>query len=435
MPHASLSNQDWQVIVDRLGGAKAIGTLARQTRAFLRARGIATAVDLLRLLLSYCLGDRGLRSTAAWASAVGLADISNVAVLYRLRHCGDWLAALVSQVLAGAVPPAGRGRLIRLIDATAVPQKGALARQRNHVWRIHSAFQLPAERFDCLVLTDQTGGERLDRIAVEKGEIRIADRAYMQPQRIAAVIAAGGDVLVRSGWKNAGWLTAAGQPFDLIAALRGSTDSGLIDQPIWVRRDKAQPALSLRLVAIKKSPQAAEAARRTARRQAQKGGHQISAGTLTAAEWVILVTSLPTTDFSTADILALYRLRWRIELAFKRLKSLVGLKGPPGTDERSARPYVLAHLLMILLLEPLIDELGNPPPQTTPLDAARPLAAAPPARRHPAPSHHAAARSCRHHQRLPYSQATSVRAAQKEADLSRHAILNLAPMGLRRGRL
>jgi hypothetical protein len=119
MPHASLSNQDWQVIVDRLGGAKAIGTLARQTRAFLRARGIATAVDLLRLLLSYCLGDRGLRSTAAWASAVGLADISNVAVLYRLRHCGDWLAALVSQVLAGAVPPAGRGRMIRLIDATA----------------------------------------------------------------------------------------------------------------------------------------------------------------------------------------------------------------------------------------------------------------------------------------------------------------------------
>ena len=60
--------------------------------------------------------------------------------------------------------------------------------------------------------------------------------------------------------------------------------------------------------------------------------------------------------FTTADVLALYRLRWRIELAFKRLKSLIGLKGPPGTDERSAKPYLLAHLLMILLLEPLIDE-------------------------------------------------------------------------------
>jgi len=47
------------------------------------------------------------------------------------------------------------------------------------------------------------------------------------------------------------------------------------------------------------------------------------------------------------------------ELAFKRLKSLVGLKRPPGTDARSARPYVLAHLLMILLLEPLVDALED----------------------------------------------------------------------------
>lgn len=114
-------------------------------------------------------------------------------------------------------------------------------------------------------------------------------------------------------------------------------------------------------MAVKKPPQAAEQARRTARRQAQQGGHRIADNTLAAADWVILVTSLPAADFPSADVLALYRLRWRIELAFKRLKSLVGLKGPPGFDERSARPFVLAHLLMILVLEPLIDELGDSP--------------------------------------------------------------------------
>jgi IS4 transposase len=37
------------------------------------------------------------------------------------------------------------------------------------------------------------------------------------------------------------------------------------------------------------------------------------------------MTSLAPEDFSSADILALYRLRWRIELGFKRLKSLIGL--------------------------------------------------------------------------------------------------------------
>jgi hypothetical protein len=115
------------------------------------------------------------------------------------------------------------------------------------------------------------------------------------------------------------------------------------------------------LVAIKKPPQATEAARQKARREAAKGRHQISKGTLAAAEWVILLTSLTSEAFTTADVLALYRLRWRIELAFKRLKSLIGLKGPPGTDERSAKPYLLAHLLMILLLEPLVDELEDSP--------------------------------------------------------------------------
>lgn len=360
MTPASLLNQDWQLIVDRLGGAEAITTIGRQTKGFVRLRGVATAVDLLRLLLSYCLGDQGLRSTAAWASAIGLADISNVAVLYRLRQCGDWLAALVSRTLAAGVPAAGGGRVIRLLDATAVPQAGTRAQQANHVWRIHSAFDLPAERFGAFELTDHQSGERLDRIAVIKGEIRIADRAYLQPEPIAAVLAAGGDVVVRAGWKSAAWLDGAGQPLDLIAALRDNAERGWIDQPIWLRR-RTGPPLGLRLAAVKKPAQAAQTARRKARRQAQQGGHQISRQTLAAADWVILVTSLSPQSFPLCDILAMYRLRWRIELAFKRLKSMVGLKGPPGVDRRSARPYVLAHLLMILLLEPLIDELEDSP--------------------------------------------------------------------------
>jgi hypothetical protein len=124
---------------------------------------------------------------------------------------------------------------------------------------------------------------------------------------------------------------------------------------------KSGPALKLRLVAVKKPPEAAEAAKRTARRNAQKGGHSISQETLTAAEWVILITSLDTDSFPTSDVLDLYRLRWRVELAFKRLKSLIGLKGPPGTHQNSARPYVLAHLLLILLLEPVIDGFEDSP--------------------------------------------------------------------------
>lgn len=360
MTHEALVNRDWKSIVERLGGAEMLAISARDTKAFARARVIASAVDLLRMVLAYCLGESGLRSTAAWAASIGLVDISNVALLYRLRQCGDWLALLVGRVLASGAPHASRGRLIRIVDATAVPQAGPAARKHNQLWRIHSAFDLPSERFGHFELTDQQEGERLDRIPVVKGEIRIADRAYLQPDRIATVLGAGADIIVRAGWKNARWLDAEGDPVDLLAEFRKAAARGLIDRPIGIGR-KRGPALSLRLVAVKKPPQAAEAARQKAKRDAQRESYQVSKGTLAAAEWVILVTSLTPEEFSAADVLALYRLRWRIELGFKRLKSLIGLKGPPGIDERSARPYVLAHLLIILLLEPLIDELEDSP--------------------------------------------------------------------------
>src|SRR5260370_28563353 len=95
MIHAPLLNQDWQLIVDRLGGAERIESSARRTKAFLRARVVSNAVDLLRPILAYCLGPGGLRSTAAWAGAIGLVDLSHLGLLPRLPRFGAWLGAPV----------------------------------------------------------------------------------------------------------------------------------------------------------------------------------------------------------------------------------------------------------------------------------------------------------------------------------------------------
>src|SRR5271165_4933550 len=137
---------------------------------------------------------------------------------------------------AAAAPQASRGRLIRIIDATTVPKAGAAAKRGNKLWRIHSAFDLPRERFGHFELTDQHGGETLDRIPVVKGEIRIADRAYLQPDRIALVLEQDADVLIRAGWRNARWLDAEGKPVDLLAEFGKASDCGLIDRPIFIGR-------------------------------------------------------------------------------------------------------------------------------------------------------------------------------------------------------
>src|ERR1700736_1409254 len=70
MTHQSLVNRDWKHIVDRRGGAAGLETSAGGAKAFLRAQVIENAGDFLRMILAYCLGEKGRRSTAAWGAAL-----------------------------------------------------------------------------------------------------------------------------------------------------------------------------------------------------------------------------------------------------------------------------------------------------------------------------------------------------------------------------
>jgi hypothetical protein len=85
-------DRDRLTVVEMLGGTEALRSSALETKAFQRARKVAGAADLLRLVPAYCPGRGGLRLTAARAGAIGLADISNPGLPQRLRQCGDWLS-------------------------------------------------------------------------------------------------------------------------------------------------------------------------------------------------------------------------------------------------------------------------------------------------------------------------------------------------------
>ena len=372
MTHAKLIETDWDGAVERLGGGVLLEAEARETKAFVRAREIRCGVDLLRFIFAYCLGKSGLRLTAAWADGIGLASISNVALLGRLRNAVSWLERIAARLLArqsesrsaagekaGAAQPPGNGRLIRLIDATTVVKAGKTERENGGVWRIHAAFELPGERLSAFEITDEKGAEAINRIAVVPGEIRLGDRVHCRADDLADVIGQGADVVVRAGWRSARWQYECGGPFDLIQALKDST-TGLIDQPIWLARAKAA-ALRLRLVAVRMPKDKAMQAVADARATAKDKGYAIQPGTLVAAEWVIMVTSLAPAEFPTDKVLEIYRLRWRIEIAFKRMKSLVGLKGPPGECPVVAKVWVLCHLIAVLLTEAQLSAIGDSP--------------------------------------------------------------------------
>jgi hypothetical protein len=119
MTDDSLLNRDWLGVVERLGGADALEISARETKAFRRPRAVKSAVDMLRLVLAYCMGAGGLRSVAAWAAAIGLVEISNVGLLYRLRPPGRCFWPLPAR----RIPPQhGQGSMPCRPDGRSAPR-------------------------------------------------------------------------------------------------------------------------------------------------------------------------------------------------------------------------------------------------------------------------------------------------------------------------
>ena len=77
---------------------------------------------------------------------------------------------------------------------------------------------------------------------------------------------------------------------------------------------------------------------------------------------MMLVTSLSAEDATADEIVRLYRLRWQIELAFKRIKSLGGFAALRADDPRLVRAWLFAHLIAAVLIEDSLGEdLDSPP--------------------------------------------------------------------------
>ena len=346
--------------MSRLPAVVDIETRARATRAFSRSRKIKTARDLLHMALAYAVGALSLRDTAAWATMRGAA-LSDVAVLRRLRlpAVGTWLHEMVAAVLAQRQPvAAASGWRVRIIDATVVRSPGNAAD-----YRLHASYDLAGQQLVAVTLSGTSESESLRHFAIGPGEVALADRGYLKARDLRDVREAGGHFVVRAGWNSARWHRADGTLFDLFAWLDTLDHGAHAESPvmIWPERT-ARSAFPVRLIARRMTKSEAEKSRRRARRSASKDQRRVSTQTLKAAEFILLVTALDAETFPAADILDLYRRRWQVELAFKRLKSLLGLDELPAKDPDLARTWIYAKLLAHLLAEDLTRQILDSPP-------------------------------------------------------------------------
>ena len=341
----------WEGVLDRLGEHADLDETARHYGAITRSRVIKSGSQLLRLVLVYVLSGLSLRSTAAWAEQTGQASFSDVALLKRLKGCGPWLAAMVGTLSAAANPEGccrQQGRRVVAVDATTVCSPGG----KTKPYRIlHTVYDVNAQRFVTTLVTERRHAERLDVGTVEHGDIRLGDRAYGRYDDLAAVQKAGADYVVRLSARSLKLVTRDAEPLDRAALGMRAEREGVQTLSVRIIGDKGDEPLRARVIFLPLPPDKAEAARRQMRRNARKWGDTPSDEALATAGCLMLITSLEAEDWATDQVLALYRRRWQVELAFKRLKSLLDLERLRAFDPDLVSAWIHGVLLVALLID------------------------------------------------------------------------------------
>lgn len=361
---SSSSAEEWSSLLGLVSEAIDLESSARLSGVLKRRRRIRSGETLLRLALVYGPGGQSLSDTAAWAGLEEVADLSKTALLYRIRDSADWLCDVAAALLAkrSGATAADRtwlGRHVRLVDGSSVTAPGV-----SQDWRLHAVYDLGRQRFDALDLTGHSQAEGLQRVTASPGDLIVADRVYARPEGLRHVLASGADFLVRLGRRSLRLQYPDGAAFDLAAALARSQAQGGVDLDVHILNASAKrwTPLAARLVIRPKPPGAAQDSRAKALRASQRGGHRNDPLSLQAAEHLMLITSIPADQASPDELMATYRLRWQIELAFKRLKTLLHIDRLPAREPRLAKAWLYAHLIAALLIEDILPQLRDPPP-------------------------------------------------------------------------
>ena len=325
--------------------------LAKTSGAVKRWRNITSGEELLRINLAYVVEDLSLRSTAGWSSQSEMAEMKDTSVLHRLKQSVPFLEHVLAHLLNHRIyGEPTKGPTFSIKDASVLSVPGS----HGTDWRIHATYNPQYIRLGRVEVTDYTGGERLDRDHYHTDEIVIADRGLSRAKGLHAVAEEDAFSLVRMHWQNIRLQDLNGEALDLQSIL-SRADAGDEQTFVYIPSE-GKKSLRARLLIRSLPIDKVEKARRNARTQATKKGRTPSPIALQLAGYFCLLTTLPE-EIAPADLVfELYRIRWQIELFFKRCKSLLHLDQLRADDPLLVRAYILGKLIEVALITLLTTE-------------------------------------------------------------------------------
>jgi hypothetical protein len=312
---------------------------------------------ILRLELYRAGLEASLRTTTAVAAAAksaavdaGMGDAAQADSLVDLsapslhgweRRLGPYFAALLAVLVNSTdefVASRWAGYEVVLADGTTVTRPGA----KGTTARVLYAMRLADMTLLKVLATDEHGSESLRVFEVKPQQLWICDRNYSNPEDVAWVVHAKGNILVRLNRGALPLYDVEEHPIDVMEKVRTLKDAGaMAEWPVWVHPSRRAP-IPGRLCAVRLTEQDAEKGRQRLRREY---GASVSPELLEAAAWLIVFTTAPRERLTTQQVLALYRLRWQMELEIKREKSIGGIDKLPNFRDDTIATWLYAKLL------------------------------------------------------------------------------------------
>lgn len=247
---------------------------------------------------------------------------------------------------------------VHLQDSTTLPLPATLStqwpghgnnrREPTAGLKVQVRLELTTGWLDQLAIQASRTQEReaaLQRAPLPAGSLRLADLGYFTLSVLRDHAAAGVYYITRCRADTC-VMVKPEQPLSLLDLLKRYAVNSRIDQPILLGKAEQLPC---RLVGWRVPEAVAEQRRRRIRDQARKQQRAPNPTSLALAAWTVFVTNLPLALATPAEIELLARVRWQIELLFKRWKSCGKL-----TTSASQKPWrilcaVYAKLLGVLL--------------------------------------------------------------------------------------
>jgi len=344
-------DSNWSTVTSLLAdawrpAAKSLGVLRRR-------RNIRNPSQLLRTLLIYLTG-RSLREAVALAHLARIAQLSDMALLKRLRNATPWLRWLATSLLTHPglelhKPNWLLGFNVKCVDATVICKPGSSGTD----WRLHFDFRLFDMGFEQFQVTDNKTGESFRNFEVKPGDLLLGDRGYAQLEGMHHVIEQSGDFIVRLGCRSFTPYDLRDQHrIDLVRELASLRVGAVRVWPVFGRTVEGK-TVRMRVCATRLPRQEFRQAQQTARRKAKRKGRRISREALRFQRYVVVGTSVAEARLSAEQVLKLYRMRWQIELAIKRLKTIIGASELPSRGRESGLAWLHGKLVLALLVQAL----------------------------------------------------------------------------------